>query len=417
MDKFHEIYDKICNSISQTWLNKLNLEYALFRVIKQEKFILIRSKGIFNDKSFIEELQLSYELWIDVLKNKIWKFSFRNDDYWVLIDRLEYWEYCLFLKDISLKEEFLFILLLQEIEEIKKIEAQLPNWYIEILWENIHRRSPLLLQSEIGSLEKNFVDSFLKIKLGSVDKILYFEPLDLSERVQSSELYGEDPGERFKKKDTIPIMELNLSALVIVEVANLSKKIQKRVGEELKKENSKWKNFFCLFTSNYDVQKMVEFEKFDPQLWEVIKNNRILLPPLRKVPKNQLIEEVKKYIDKLIINYRKKVILSDATVEKIKNYSWPGNLEELYQTIETAFILSREGIIQESDLLIGLWKDYEKKDLNLRKNIENLEKAYILKAYRLLGGNQVHMANVLGISRGSLQYKLQKYGIKLYDES
>jgi DNA-binding protein Fis len=35
----------------------------------------------------------------------------------------------------------------------------------------------------------------------------------------------------------------------------------------------------------------------------------------------------------------------------------------------------------------------------------------------LLGGNQVHMANVLGISRGSLQYKLQKYGIKLYDES
>jgi two-component system NtrC family response regulator len=162
---------------------------------------------------------------------------------------------------------------------------------------------------------------------------------------------------------------------------------------------------------------MVEFEKFDPLLWEAIKNNRILLPPLRKVPTNLLIEEVKKFIENLTIKYRKKVILSDASVEKIKNYSWPGNLEELYQTIETAFILCREGVIQESDLLIGLWKDYEKKDLNLRKNIENLEKAYILQAYRLLGGNQVHMANVLGISRGSLQYKLQKYGIKLYDES
>jgi hypothetical protein len=417
MDKLREIYDKICNTSNQTWLNKLNLEYALFRVIKQEKFILIRSKGIFNDKSFIEDLQMSYELWIDVLKNQVWEFSFRNGDYWVLIDRLEDWKYCLFLKDVSLKEEFLFLLLLQEIEEIKKTEAQLPNWYIEILWENIHRRSPILVQSEIGSLEKNFIDSFLRIKLGSVENVLFFEPLDLSERVQSSELFGEDPGERFKKKDTIPIMELSLSALVIVEVANLSKKIQKRVGEELKKESSKWKNFFCVFTSNYDVQKMVEFEKFDPLLWEAIKNNRILLPPLRKVPTNFLIEEVKKFIEDLTIKYRKKVILSDASVEKIKNYSWPGNLEELYQTIETAFILSREGVIQESDLLIGLWKDYEKKDLNLRKNIENLEKAYILQAYRLLGGNQVHMANVLGISRGSLQYKLQKYGIKLYDES
>jgi hypothetical protein len=417
MDKFREIYDRICNTSNQTWLNKLNLEYALFRVIKQEKFILIRSKGIFNDKSFIEDMQINYEMWIEVLKTQILKFSFRNDDYWVLIDRLNHWEYCLFLKDAPLKEEFLFLLLLQEIEEIRKIEAHLPNWYIEILWENIHRKPPVLVQSEIGSLEKNFIDSFLKIKLGLVENVLYFEPLDLSERVQSSELYGEDPGERFKQKDTIPILELGLSAFVIVEVANLSKKIQKRVGEELKKESSKWKNFFCVFTSNYDVQKMVEFEKFDPLLWEVIKNNRVLLPPLRKVPTNLLIEEVKMFIENLTIKYRKKVILSDASVEKIKNYSWPGNLEELYQTIETAFILSREGVIQESDLLIGLWKDYEKKDLNLRKNIENLEKAYILQAYRLLGGNQVHMANVLGISRGSLQYKLQKYGIKLYDES
>ncbi len=417
MDKFREIYEKICNTSNQTWLNKLNLEYALFRVIKQEKFILIRSKGIFNDKSFIEDLHLSYELWINVLKTQILKFSFKNDDYWVLIDRLVHWEYCLFLKEASLKEEFVFLLLLQEIEEIKKIEAQLPSWYTEILWENIHRRSPVLVQSEVGSLEKNFIDSYLKIKLGSSDKILYFEPMDLSERVQSSEIYGEDPGERFKKKDTIPILELGLSAFVMIEVTNLSKKIQKRVGEEFKKEISKWSDFFCVFTSNYDVQKMVEFEKFDSLLWEEIKNNRILLPPLRKVPKNLLIEEVKKYIDKLMINYRKKVILSDAAIKKIESYSWQGNLEELYQTIETAFILSREGIIQESDLLIGLWKDYEKKDLNLRKNIENLEKSYILHAYRLLGGNQVHMANVLGISRGSLQYKLQKYGIKLYDES
>ncbi|HNL00326.1 MAG TPA: helix-turn-helix domain-containing protein, partial [Leptospiraceae bacterium] len=47
-----------------------------------------------------------------------------------------------------------------------------------------------------------------------------------------------------------------------------------------------------------------------------------------------------------------------------------------------------------------------------RRRTADLERRLILEAYSLHAGNQVHMARALGISRGSLQYKLAKYGLQ-----
>ncbi|GIX42534.1 MAG: hypothetical protein KatS3mg129_2267 [Leptospiraceae bacterium] len=419
MENYKKYYNNICTVSQESWLNKLNLEYALYRILNKEEFVLIRTKGIFKNKDFLEELQKQYNIWIDVFNKQILKFNINDKEFIVIIDKLEDTEFCLFVKYNSIIEienyNILYFILLNEIERIKKIEDKLPVWYRELLWKNIHKKSPILVLSEIGSNEKKFIESFINIKLGTEEKIIFFESLDLSEKVQLFEFYGYDPGERFKQGNTIPIFQMDLNALIIVEVSNLAINIQKKIVNELEKVSSFFSNVFCIFTSNYDIGKMVEFNKFDSSLWNILKEKVIILPPLRKVKEN-LFNEIDRFLKMLTIKYRKKTEITKSALNKIMEYDWHGNLEEFYQTLETAFILAKEGIITEKDLLFGLWKDYEKKDLNLRRNIENLEKSFILNAYRLTGGNQVHMANILGISRGSLQYKLQKYGIRIEDE-
>lgn len=415
---FEEIKQKLCNNQYKSWLEKLEWEYALFRIVENQKFLLIRAKGIFLNKTFIENLQNDYIVWMDVFEKQIYEFLYQGNQFIVILDSLKNPNYCIYIKIneslLDFPKEIFYLIFCQEMEKFLIIEANLPRWYREILWEHIPKKSPLFIISEIGSLEKNFIDSFLAIKLGSLDDWFFFESFNLTEKIQQFELFGDDPGERFKQENTIPIFNLDLKALVFYEVTNLSLKIQRRVGEYIKKNQDFFNKVFCIFTSNYDIEKMLEHNQFDPFLWELIHQNKIVLPPLRKVGE-LLMEEANRYLDYLSKKFRKKVEFTKEAVEKVLQYDWPGNLEEFYQTLETAFILSKDGKIEANDLLFGLWKDYEKKDLNLRKNIENLEKSFILQAYRLLGGNQVHMAQVLGISRGSLQYKIQKYGIRIYE--
>jgi transcriptional regulator with PAS, ATPase and Fis domain len=50
-------------------------------------------------------------------------------------------------------------------------------------------------------------------------------------------------------------------------------------------------------------------------------------------------------------------------------------------------------------------------DLDLRRSVEILEKHKVLHAMKLFSGNQMRMSKALGISRGSLQYKMKQMGL------
>lgn len=417
-DFLNELQNKICTGKNESILNKLNLEYALFYISKKKEFSLIRSTGIFQNKSIIEELENNYHLWEEVFKKKIYKFNYKNILYIVMIDNPNDIKFCLFIKSSwfinQLELQSLYLIFLMEIENINHSYNHIPDWYKELLWDNIHKRSPIMILSEIGSLEDLFIETFTHIKTGRTDNTILFETLNLDEKVQMYELFGDDPGERLKTERIMPLLDVHSDIIIIKEITFLSLEVQKKLLFYFLENKEKMKQSLWIFTSNYDIEKMVKYNQFQKDFWEFLKLNIIYLPPLRKVG-DQLMNEVQRYINYLSNTYRKKIKISQEAINKIISYEWPGNLEEFYLTLESAFILCTDDTINDKDIVLGLWSINEKKDLNLRKNIENLEKKFIFKAYRLLGGNQVHMANTLGISRGSLQYKLQKYGIKMYD--
>ncbi|RHX89467.1 helix-turn-helix domain-containing protein [Leptospira stimsonii] len=121
-----------------------------------------------------------------------------------------------------------------------------------------------------------------------------------------------------------------------------------------------------------------------------------------------LLEELKESLG------REDLRLSEDNLAKILRMDFRNNLSGLRNLLE-------ESILSSSGSEIGIQEKKERKDriltipdsedLDLRRAVEAVERQKILLAHKLFGGNQIRMAKALGISRGSLQYKLKQLEI------
>ncbi len=410
--KFYEfLKNQYQNFSSKSWLDILECEYALFKILSNE-FIIIRKRGIFENTSFIEELQNHFSLWEMVFEQGAIEFVFHEETFFIILDDIKHFQYGIFFKwtEKLPSLEILFLIFFQEISSFNESLKQVPKWLEEKIWNTIYKNSPLLIVSEIGSGVEMFLEFFFTIKGFSNKKIQKFETAFLSKKVQLQELFGFDAGERLKTQKVIPLINKNFDAIIIQDVVELDKEVQKIFFDYFVKHPSHIP--FLVFVSHFQIEKLVEIGDFDENLWELLKKNQILLPSLRYV-KEFLEEEVYRYLQIISQYYRREIQIEKQAIKKILEYDWPFNLYEFYKTLETAFFISKDGIIKEEDLIFHVWEIHDTRNLNLRLCTEDLEKKLILKAYRMVGGNQVHMSKLLGISRGSLQYKITKYGFKM----
>jgi len=95
-----------------------------------------------------------------------------------------------------------------------------------------------------------------------------------------------------------------------------------------------------------------------------------------------------------------------------------GNVRELRNAIERALVLSAGDAIAaehlpervRSGVIAGATGFSEV--IDMREQMEDVERAAIVQAMQLCGGNRTHAAQRLGISRRALIYKLEKHGLK-----
>lgn len=97
-------------------------------------------------------------------------------------------------------------------------------------------------------------------------------------------------------------------------------------------------------------------------------------------------------------------------------YSWPGNIRELVNTVEMLVSLSEANVIQVRELPA---KFFDKNDQlptsaglsNAKELAGEWEKELIIKTLTKCGGNKAKAARELGIQRTTLYEKLRKYGL------
>jgi DNA-binding NtrC family response regulator len=110
------------------------------------------------------------------------------------------------------------------------------------------------------------------------------------------------------------------------------------------------------------------------------------------------------------LRYRRPVKGVDpAALQSLLQYAWPGNVRELEHTMERAVLMARTDQIQAGDLGLNSQKAQPQ---NLEElSLEAVESILIRKALQRFQGNVSQAAEALGLSRGALYRRMEKYGL------
>lgn len=189
-------------------------------------------------------------------------------------------------------------------------------------------------------------------------------------------------------------------------------------------------NVRIIAATNRDLYALVNAKKFRLDLYYRLNVATIEIPPLRE-RKEDIPLLIKFYLDYFSKKYETEPkTISDEALQCMMNYDWPGNVRELKNLIEKLSILIKSDKIEISDLpekMVGKLDVVKSQPLDIAPLKENfgfsppplnaVEIDYIKKALELSGGNQKKAAQLLGISRDTLRYRLKKWGIKIADQS
>jgi DNA-binding NtrC family response regulator len=172
--------------------------------------------------------------------------------------------------------------------------------------------------------------------------------------------------------------------------------------------------------TNKDLQKMVHEKTFREDLFYRISVFPIRIPPLRErrsdIPLLSLY-----FVGEFSTAFgRRSPVLSDKVMEMLVNHPWKGNIRELRNVLERAMILAR-GSDKITSRHVILNESYEKPlgefDLDRivrllirdhRVGLEELERRCIRYAMDTAGSNVSKAARLLGLSRATLRYRLDK---------
>jgi len=165
-------------------------------------------------------------------------------------------------------------------------------------------------------------------------------------------------------------------------------------------------NIRLIFATNKDLDSMVREGLFREDLLYRINTIHIEMPPLRERG-NDIITLAEFFLGRFSKKYNKPVIkISHQALDKLMNYSWPGNIRELQNTIEKAVILCETAVIKPEDLYLRPVKEI--KNLDPIATIEEMEERMMLLAVERNNGNFTAAAEQLGITRQTLYNRLKK---------
>jgi len=181
-------------------------------------------------------------------------------------------------------------------------------------------------------------------------------------------------------------------------------------------------NARVLAASHRDLRKMVEEKTFREDLFYRLAVITVEVPPLRERS-----EDVPVLVDRFLEAYAhenggQSRQVSEEALAMLTDYSWPGNVRELRNEIFRACALSEKVIVPEvlsaqlrdkavARFLPARLEDRPLKDI-VHEAVESVERRALQEALRRTGWKKTETARILGISRPTLDAKIDQYGLK-----
>jgi transcriptional regulator with PAS, ATPase and Fis domain len=180
-----------------------------------------------------------------------------------------------------------------------------------------------------------------------------------------------------------------------------------------------------LAATNRDLDKMVKTGAFREDLYYRLKVITIRLPSLRERPEDiDALAQI--FIRRYSLAAGKDITaISDDAAERLRSYSWPGNIRQLENAIEQAVVLSKNPVLTLEDLPQEVREDLPPPYDNVGNgqllcsdmpSLEEIKKRYALYVMNRTRGNISRAAKILDIDRRSLYRMLARWKIESYKE-
>lgn len=268
----------------------------------------------------------------------------------------------------------------------------------ELIAEAIHRQS------------RRASESFVKVNLGGVSQSLF-----------ESEMFGyrkgaftgavADRAGRFELADKGTIFLDEIGDLDLASQVKLLRVLQDQTFEPLGDSHTRQVNVRVVCATNADLPKLIEEGRFREDLYYRINLITVHLPPLRE-RKDDIPALAAYFINKQCeANALPPVTLSDDAVKRLRSFSYPGNIRQLKNIVERAVLMSGKSVITAEDIELPTDTPHSTL-LTPHSTLEEQERTAIENAMREYDGNLSKVAEALGLSRGALYRRLEKYNLR-----
>jgi len=289
--------------------------------------------------------------------------------------------------------------------------------------ETIARIAPsdanVLVTGEHGTGKEVVARTIHALSLRSARPLITVNTGGLAEGVFESELFGHVKGAftdartdrigRFELADGGTIFLDEIGNVPLHQQSKLLRVIESGEMERVGSSKSKNVDVRILAATNAELEALCARGQFREDLLFRLNTVELHLPPLRE-RREDIPLLAMHFLSQYAARYRRQVKgLDAAALQAITQYSWPGNVRELEHTLERAVLMCRTEQIQSADLGLG---SQRAQGQNLEElSLEAVESILIRKALQRFQGNVSHAAEALGLSRGALYRRMEKYGL------
>ena len=205
------------------------------------------------------------------------------------------------------------------------------------------------------------------------------------------------------------------------KVEELSLQMQSSLLRILEEGQRHCANVRILAATEANLKELVDSGKFREELYYLLNIIPIFIPPVRN-RKEDIIPICQSCLECLNLKYGTKKFLTKGAQAALQSYQWPGNVREIRNVVERAFVLAHFDAITVGDLPPAIWAEQDERSSETKMEgldfsefirqpykeaLRNFERLYLSEVLRRFHGNMTQTAKAMCISRSDLYYKIQ----------
>ncbi len=309
---------------------------------------------------------------------------------------------------------------------------------MQLIFNRIRQVAPtsatVLIEGESGTGKELVARAIHHLSGVQTGKFVAVNCAALSPQLMESELFGHEKGSftgalqrrigRFEEANGGTIFLDEIGEIDIPTQVKLLRVLAERTIERVGSNESLPVNVRVVAATNRNLEEMVAAGTFRLDLYQRLNVISLHLPPLRE-RQGDIVLMAHAFVKELCaLNNREEKTLSRASLELLRQFTWPGNVRQLRTAVEHGVVMSTGSHITPADLPEYLsirqasptpppaWGQDSpaQTDFGLEPtptfNLQSVERQTILRALQHVAGNRTEAAELLGINRRTLQRKL-----------